>query len=182
MSQAMVELLRGVYGERAAEDLGRFFLEFLRRWDKYRIEADQFVELGDDAVLVGGRQYGSGTSSEAVTDAPLFIVWSFRGKEVVSMHCSLDRGRYECALTRKLFVLASAGEDQAFLELLAPRVSHGGEASNGARRNQSGAPAISSSTGWGFLLRMLTPLCSEEPSWQRLRWFVAKSVAILARN
>ena len=78
---------------RGPQELGRFFVEFLRQWDAYRIEANDFVELGNDAVLVGGRQYGSVSSSGAATEAAIFILWTFRGEEVVSMHCSFDRSR-----------------------------------------------------------------------------------------
>jgi ketosteroid isomerase-like protein len=78
------------------EEFGRFVAAFLADWDDYRVEADEFVQLEDDVVLVVGRHYGSGKRSGIVVDDPLFNVWVFSGEQVVGLHFHRDR---ESALT-----------------------------------------------------------------------------------
>jgi ketosteroid isomerase-like protein len=68
------------------EDAGRQMLELLDHWIGYRIEADELEDLGNDSVLVAGRQRGTGKLSGAEVDYPIFIVWTFRGDEVVGVY------------------------------------------------------------------------------------------------
>ena len=97
MSEENVERLRGVYSEWAKGDFragGELFArdvvfepmsdgreayrgrgavesqmrEFLAQWSEFRVEAQDFVEVGE-AVLVTERQYGKGKSSGIETDA-----------------------------------------------------------------------------------------------------------------
>ena len=53
-------------------------LEVLAHWSDYRIEAEELEDLGEDSVLVVGRQRGTGKLSGAEVDYPIFIVWKFR--------------------------------------------------------------------------------------------------------
>lgn len=73
------------------QEFGRFVQGFLTDWEGYRVEADEFVQVEDDVVLVVGRHYGSGRRSGAAVDDPLFAVWVFRGEQVTGLHFYPDR-------------------------------------------------------------------------------------------
>jgi ketosteroid isomerase-like protein len=118
MSQENVERLRAVYGEWAkgnfraggelwasevsfeqASDgrsaLGRdeiegYFREFLAQWSDFRIEATDFVDLGD-TILVTERQHGTGKSSGIEGEATFYAVWTFRDGLVVRARWETDR-------------------------------------------------------------------------------------------
>ena len=68
------------------EDAARHMLELLDHWSDYRIEAAELEDLGEDSVLAAGRQRGAGKLSGAEVDYPIFIVWKFRGDEVVGVY------------------------------------------------------------------------------------------------
>jgi ketosteroid isomerase-like protein len=63
----------------------RVVTDLLDHWTDYRIEAEELEDLGDDSVLVMGRQSGTGKLSGAEVDYPIFIVWKFRENEVVGV-------------------------------------------------------------------------------------------------
>ena len=67
------------------EETARRMLEVLEQWSDYRIEADELEDLGEDSVLVAGRQRGTGKLSGAEVDYPIFIVWKFRENEVIGV-------------------------------------------------------------------------------------------------
>jgi ketosteroid isomerase-like protein len=81
----------GVVRTHGLEEFGRFMRRFFADWESYRVEADEFVQLEDDVVLVVGRHYGSGKRSGVAVDDPLFNVWVFRGEQVVGLHFYTDR-------------------------------------------------------------------------------------------
>ena len=60
--------------------------DLLTHWSDYRIEAEELEDLGEDSVLVIGRQSGTGKLSGAEVDYPIFIVWKFRENEVVGVY------------------------------------------------------------------------------------------------
>ncbi len=68
------------------EDAARQMLELLDHWSDYRIEATELEDLGEDSVLVVGRQRGTGKLSGAEVDYPIFIVWTFRRNEVIGVY------------------------------------------------------------------------------------------------
>ena len=78
---------------RGQEEFGRWLREFFSQWEGYRVEADEFVELDDDTVLVAGRQYARGKGSGVDVEESVFNVWVFRGEEVVGLHFDPDRKR-----------------------------------------------------------------------------------------
>ncbi len=121
MSQENIERLRGVYSEWAQGNLrsgGELFArdvifepmadgrsavqgrdaveeqmrEFLAQWSAFRVEAQEFAELGD-AVLVVERQYGRGKSSGIETDMTFYAVWIFRDGLVVRVLWEADRAK-----------------------------------------------------------------------------------------
>jgi hypothetical protein len=55
-------------------------------WSDYRIEAEELEELGEDSVLVVGRQRGTGNLSGAEVDYPIFVVRKFRENEVIGVY------------------------------------------------------------------------------------------------
>jgi ketosteroid isomerase-like protein len=67
------------------EETVRVVTDLLDHWTDYRIEAEELEDLGDDSVLVMGRQSGTGKLSGAEVDYPIFIVWKFRENEVVGV-------------------------------------------------------------------------------------------------
>jgi len=75
------------------EEFLRWIRELFSHWDDYRVEADEFVQLDDDTVLVAGRQYGTGRQSGVKVEAPVFSVWIFRGEQVAGLHFDPDRER-----------------------------------------------------------------------------------------
>ena len=121
MSQDQIELLRPVLAEwaegnfwRAAElmapditfraappanivahgreEAARQILDLLAHWRDYRIEAEELEDLGEDSVLVVGRQRGTGKLSGAQVDFPIFMVWKFRENEVIGVYLEGTRG------------------------------------------------------------------------------------------
>ena len=68
------------------EEAARQMLDFLAHWSDYRIEAEELEDLGEDSVLVVGRQRGTGKLSGAEVDYPIFIVWKFRANEVIGVY------------------------------------------------------------------------------------------------
>ena len=68
------------------EEAARQILEVLAHWTDYRIEAEGREDIGEDSVLVVGRQRGTGKLSGAEVDFPIFIVWKFRESEVIGVY------------------------------------------------------------------------------------------------
>src|SRR4029079_13039569 len=65
------------------EEAARQMLEVLAHWSDYRSEAEELEDLGEDSVLVVGRQRGTGKLSGAEVDYPIFVVWKFREHEEI---------------------------------------------------------------------------------------------------
>ena len=61
-------------------------LELLEQWGDYRIEAEELEDLGEESVLAAGRRRGTGKLSGAEGDYPIFILFQFRGDEVVDVY------------------------------------------------------------------------------------------------
>ena len=73
------------------EEAARQMLDVLAQWSDYRIEAEELEDLGEDSVLVVGRQSGTGKLSGAEVDYPIFIVWKFRENEVIAEYLEATR-------------------------------------------------------------------------------------------
>jgi len=69
------------------------FGEFLATWSEFRIEAEEFIQLDDDHVLVVARQHGKGARGGVATEARVYIVWKFAGEKVVGTYCFFDRAK-----------------------------------------------------------------------------------------
>ena len=75
---------------RGPQEVGRNLRKFLKQWAHFRMEADEFIEL-DDNVLVVVRVYGKGKQSGAETEAHNFHVWVFNRGKAVGHHVYFDR-------------------------------------------------------------------------------------------
>jgi ketosteroid isomerase-like protein len=82
----------GVLTFRGRERFLRWLGEFFSQWRDYRVEAEELTELGDDAILIAGRQIGTGASSGVEITEPVFIVLVFREGKIVGNHWHVDRG------------------------------------------------------------------------------------------
>lgn len=71
--------------------IGERFGEFLGNWSEFRVEAEEFIELDDDHVLVVATQRGKGTHSGVETDMRVHILWKFAGDQVVATYWFIDR-------------------------------------------------------------------------------------------
>lgn len=75
------------------ERVVRFMVEFASQWENYRVEADEVAPVGDDAVLVAGRQIGSGAASGLEISEPVFIVIRWKGDQITGHHWHVDRSK-----------------------------------------------------------------------------------------
>jgi ketosteroid isomerase-like protein len=76
---------------RGTEAMGQAWAEWLRAWDEFRVEAHEFIDLGDDVLVLvafGGRGKTSGTPVEGQFGGNLF---SFRHGKVVRLATFTDR-------------------------------------------------------------------------------------------
>ena len=78
---------------RGIAELGNFMRNWFGQWTNYRVIGDEFREVGDDKVFVGGRQAATGHQSGAEVESPGFGVWTFRGGKVVELFLHYDRDK-----------------------------------------------------------------------------------------
>jgi ketosteroid isomerase-like protein len=83
----MVDGRQSYVGREAVAEQTR---EFLAQWSEFRIEAQDFVAIGE-AVLVTERQYGKGKGSGIEIDNTFFALWTFREGIVVRVRWGPDR-------------------------------------------------------------------------------------------
>jgi ketosteroid isomerase-like protein len=58
------------------------FERWLDQWDEYGMDAERFVDCGDD-VLVVAREHGRGATSGASVSARIYLVFTFRAGKVL---------------------------------------------------------------------------------------------------
>jgi ketosteroid isomerase-like protein len=66
-------------------------VEWLRSWELLTIEAERFIELGDNRALVLSRQRGRGKHSGAQMDAELGDLFTFRNGKIIRYASYWDR-------------------------------------------------------------------------------------------
>jgi uncharacterized protein len=76
---------------RGHDGLRRFWAEWLENWDEYRVEPREFVEEGDE-ILVVGEQIGRGKISGIDLREDIFLVYRLRDGKVVEFRLFTDRG------------------------------------------------------------------------------------------
>jgi ketosteroid isomerase-like protein len=72
----------------------RFFAELEETWEIFRIEMDEFQEVGD-RVIATGRLTAKGRGSELELDHPMYSVVWFREGKLARMQSFLDRDAAE---------------------------------------------------------------------------------------
>jgi ketosteroid isomerase-like protein len=75
---------------RGIEAMGQAWAEWLRAWDEFKVEANEFIDLGDDVLVLvefGGRGKASGVPTEAMSGGCLF---SFRDGRVIRLTTFTD--------------------------------------------------------------------------------------------
>jgi ketosteroid isomerase-like protein len=68
-----------------------FVRDWLAQWMEYGVTGEAFETVGDDKVLVSGRQIATGHRSGAAVESPAFAIWTFRDDRVVSLTLHYDR-------------------------------------------------------------------------------------------
>jgi ketosteroid isomerase-like protein len=72
--------------------IAAFIREFLKQFRDYRLVAEEIRAIGDDAVVVRGRQTAVGRQSGvAVEDPSIYTVWRLRGGKIVGLYFDRDR-------------------------------------------------------------------------------------------
>jgi ketosteroid isomerase-like protein len=72
------------------EGVRQWTRDFFRQWDDFRVEAEEFVEVGDK-VLVISHQHAQGKVSGVPVEMPVFTVWTFREGQAVRIHWTRHR-------------------------------------------------------------------------------------------
>ncbi|TMK23755.1 MAG: hypothetical protein E6G62_10750 [Actinobacteria bacterium] len=67
---------------RGHDGVRQSFERWLEQWDEYGYEAEEFIDCGDD-VLVIGRERGRGMASGANVDVRQHAVWTIRAGKIV---------------------------------------------------------------------------------------------------
>ena len=79
----------GVY--RGIEAIRRYFAQFSEQFDEFTFEAEDFVDLGGDRVLVLFRLRTRGIGSGATVEARPGWIYEVRGGKAVAIETHLDR-------------------------------------------------------------------------------------------
>lgn len=82
---------QGVVTTHGRDRVLEYVSEFAAQWDPYRVEVEQVVSLGDDTVLVSGRQIGIGRGSGIEVSDAAFVVNRLHDGQVVAVHWRIDR-------------------------------------------------------------------------------------------
>ena len=82
----------GVVTTHGRDQVLRYISDFASQWSRYSVEVDDVLALSDDAVLVVGRQHGTGRDSGAELSLDVFVVNCLRDGEIVATRWRADRG------------------------------------------------------------------------------------------
>src|SRR5687768_2720793 len=75
---------------RGHEGVLRFFAMFFEAWDEYHAEPVEFIDAGDNVVVVV-RQRARGKGSGVLIESDMFQVWTLRGGKAVRVRVSDSR-------------------------------------------------------------------------------------------
>jgi ketosteroid isomerase-like protein len=70
--------------------IAQFMREFLGQWERYWVDPEQFIDLGDK-VLVIGHQVGIGATSGLEVREPWYAVFTFDDDRAVAITVTPDR-------------------------------------------------------------------------------------------
>jgi ketosteroid isomerase-like protein len=80
----------GVY--RGKDAIREYMSQFTESFDSFSFEAEDFIDLGDDRVLILFRLRSRGTESGAAVEARPGWIFTIRARKVLRMEAYLDRG------------------------------------------------------------------------------------------
>jgi ketosteroid isomerase-like protein len=80
----------GVY--RGREAVARYFAQFTESFDEFTFEAEDFIDLGGDRVLILFRLRTRGRGSGAMVEARPGWIYTIRGGMTVRIEAYLERG------------------------------------------------------------------------------------------
>ena len=83
----------GVTPIEGREAVLEYLVEYASQWSEYRVVAEDVASVGEDAVLVTGRQVGIGRGSGVRVDETVFVDNALRGGKIVGSHWHVDRGK-----------------------------------------------------------------------------------------
>jgi uncharacterized protein len=86
---------------RGPEQIRRFFAELDETWETFRIDAEEFRDLGDH-VMTTGRLTAKGRGSELELDHPIYSVLWLRDGKFARIQSYLDREAAEAAAQEPL--------------------------------------------------------------------------------
>jgi uncharacterized protein len=78
------------------DEFRRFFMGLNETWETFRIEADEFRDLGD-RVMTSGRLIAKGRGSEVELDHPIYSIIWIRDGRFARMQSFLDQDSAEAA-------------------------------------------------------------------------------------
>jgi ketosteroid isomerase-like protein len=81
----------GVY--HGVDEVRAYWESIAERWDDFRIEPEEFVDVDADTVLMLGRLIGRGTESRVPVESTWDQVWRFRDGVAVACENHSDRAR-----------------------------------------------------------------------------------------
>ena len=77
-------------GSRRGASVGSALRQVFEVWEDYRIEAEEYIDVGDRIVVVG-RAYGTARGSGLELDQNLFFLWTARNGKLGSVEMLRNR-------------------------------------------------------------------------------------------
>jgi ketosteroid isomerase-like protein len=87
----MASLFGGPRTYRGLDEIVAATLEWLAAWDRYWMTADDFIEAGDDVVVVLMELHARTADSETVVEQKVAAVWGMRDGKAVRVRYYMDR-------------------------------------------------------------------------------------------
>ena len=84
MSMVESQTLPGAAAAHGIDEVRRYMESFARYWDEIRFDPTEYLEVGDQVVVVA-RLVGRGKASGVAVERNWAYVWSFRGGKALSM-------------------------------------------------------------------------------------------------
>jgi ketosteroid isomerase-like protein len=76
---------------RGVDAIRKYLADFSQSFDEFAFDVEDFVDLGDDRVLVLFRIHSKGTGSGAIAEARPGWIYTIRGEKVTRIEAYLDR-------------------------------------------------------------------------------------------
>jgi ketosteroid isomerase-like protein len=89
-AEAMASLFGGPRVYRGLEEIGQATLEWLAAWDSYWMTAEEFIEAGEDVVVLM-QLHARAAETESVIEQRVVAVWRMRNGKAVGVRYYTDR-------------------------------------------------------------------------------------------